>query len=75
MFEKSSNFFSKNEGTERRDSPSSCVFLFPFKDPPRRNARENNSKKCKQGQVTVHDTIGNDERPKKKSKYTLRSHT
>ena len=32
----------------------------------RRNARENNSRKYEQGQVTVHDTIRNDERSKKK---------
>ena len=41
----------------------------------RGKARENNSRKHEQGQVTVYYTITNDERPKKKCKYTLRSHT
>ena len=33
----------------------------------RRNVRESNSRKYEQGQVTVHDTIRNDERSKKKA--------
>ena len=38
----------------------------------RRNTRENNSRKYEQGQVTVHVTVRNDERPKEKCNYTLR---
>ena len=40
----------------------------------RRNERENNRRKYEQGQADVHDTRRNDGRPKKKCKYTLRSH-